>query len=999
MIRNHCNNHLYYIDKVKDKLYVIQGDIDKYGIKLKPYIDYKLMLNKHTNITMYQLWMIFIYYIKIKCSDDSRAFNNDKFVKDNELLPKLLVILDDYKYAAEIELINEIHKQLHYVPVKRHRKTKYWCNCNYYDKKLNDDFDENITKNFGKVSKPKVSQLNAIKKIDEFTYELNDESGPEMYFYESILSQPINEIRKNTCDFAIYGEPYKVKGFEDGGASLDCAGSDYLKIFGKYIDKSIRQTVVAGGFDSGATKRYHKSNTKLKLPIEVHKFKVKPGESEPETEFLHVWIFDCIPNDMLILGQNGRRMVELGTFSRNDIKKIVYTMHNGLLFNSLPEDEIIDGFLDDIEYRNKGRPGIYKITEDQDVVQYGVRFAAKNEFENALKNKNCINVINLYELTDDENVLKYVDNCIINDLVQLKNGNYVTNKIGNEGIIYTIDDTIIENYISNESNIKMKNNDDYVIEQVNSIELNQSVNTAVFELKNDTLSNGDTISYPTMLDDLNMKEPYSKDEILLYKKKLSKKSNVFARSDFHGGCIKNYEPFHVHVKDINKCTIGGCKRLSPADQKIMQYEVEEYIENGYCEWQDQSRADHVVLHTTNTFIVHRSLWDDKKGTFIVKSRAVNDYVPLNANTYEYIYDNYTMDDIHEQLAGCMMQNSADIKKYFYQLLAAQQAKKFIALRIPYAGGILICNRVMQGLMNAPIRAHEIASKIFDCIALVLQDDLNQGIWADNIEAGKLIAMDLMELLIDVCLSANLKLHVKKLFVGQTHYDRFNRFITPAGHGPLVRHTTKALCIDYKDLKTKTDFMSFVGMCNAIEQYIPNLAHLIQLLKNEILETAELPSKEINGVKLTIKQRNKLTRLRKTEAGRKIFNEINDAIKNALLLHTPDTSIKSKHRFLGIIDTSLYKTGGILCQQKLSKPPFKLSRDPIIFEEQFKNGYNIVQVYSKRLSGTQTRYGASARELLGVKMFFRKFRRYLIIKPFDIIADCKPLIPIFTLNRD
>eukprot|EP01084_Bolivina_argentea_P083501 151175_1 len=123
------------------------------------------------------------------------------------------------------------------------------------------------------------------------------------------------------------------------------------------------------------------------------------------------------------------------------------------------------------------------------------------------------------------------------------------------------------------------------------------------------------------------------------------------------------------------------------------------------------------------------------------------------------------------------------------------------------------------------------------------------------------------------------------------------------------------------------------------------------------------------------------------------------IANALLLHTPDTSIKSKHKFMGIVDVSLHKTGGILSQQNLAKPPFVLSRDPKIFEDQYKKGYNIVNIFSKRLSPTQSRYSASVRELLGIKQFLKKYHRYLVIKPFDIVGDCKILVPIFTINRD
>ncbi len=151
-IRQQCNKYIYYIDQLNDKLYITRNDIDKYNIKLNSYLECKLMLQKNTNITMHQLYNIFIYYIKFKCIGDKRIYNNDKLIKDKELIQKLQVALDDLDYVADIELINEIHRYLHIVPAKRHQKTQYWCDCNYYDLKLNTDFNKNITKHFSASS-------------------------------------------------------------------------------------------------------------------------------------------------------------------------------------------------------------------------------------------------------------------------------------------------------------------------------------------------------------------------------------------------------------------------------------------------------------------------------------------------------------------------------------------------------------------------------------------------------------------------------------------------------------------------------------------------------------------------------------------------------------------------------------------------------------------------------------------------------------------------------
>ena len=49
------------------------------------------------------------------------------------------------------------------------------------------------------------------------------------------------------------------------------------------------------------------------------------------------------------------------------------------------------------------------------------------------------------------------------------------------------------------------------------------------------------------------------------------------------------------------------------------------------------------------------------------------------------------------------------------------------------------------------------------------------------------------------------------------------------------------------------------------------------------------------------------------------------------------------------------------------------------------------MFSKVLSPEQQRYGATERELLGAVETLKKFKKYLCIKPFDLIIHCRPIV--------
>ena len=70
-----------------------------------------------------------------------------------------------------------------------------------------------------------------------------------------------------------------------------------------------------------------------------------------------------------------------------------------------------------------------------------------------------------------------------------------------------------------------------------------------------------------------------------------------------------------------------------------------------------------------------------KINIIVKSRAVKDLRLLNNNTYDFIYDNLTIDELHIILAGSKLINATDIKKWFYHIPLDKESRKYAGVRV------------------------------------------------------------------------------------------------------------------------------------------------------------------------------------------------------------------------------------------------------------------------------------------------------------------------------
>ena len=340
----------------------------------------------------------------------------------------------------------------------------------------------------------------------------------------------------------------------------------------------------------------------------------------------------------------------------------------------------------------------------------------------------------------------------------------------------------------------------------------------------------------------------------------------------------------------------------------------------------------------------------------------------------------------------MLYNQSDIKRWFYHLPIQQNHQQYCALRVN--GGVLVPNRAMMGLKNAPIYCHELGSTIFRGTAEVLQDDLHQG------AASPKQALSNFVNLIDRAQQWNIKLNAKKTKIGFHKLEGIGRMLSGRGLSVAQRHRTKALRMNFSDLKTMQDIIVFYGLITYLTEYIPDLAERKLLLREEMVKRAPLPpTHDDRGKKLSTKQRNARHQLVRSDEARRIFESIQEKIENTYLLNHPNLKAHSKHRFLLIVDTSLKQCGAALWQQDSEQEPFELSTFPKEQDEQLRTKYKLIRLYSQALRPEETRYAATVREALGYKMAITKFKKFLIIKPFDLLGDCMPLKQLYNMHYD
>ena len=405
------------------------------------------------------------------------------------------------------------------------------------------------------------------------------------------MTKPIEEAKKNGYDLQLYKEDTIRKAFTDEGASITACGKGIASVLNKYTDNSVKSTFTAGGMDASETGKFHKSSIKYKVPTEILHFDVNDGENKMQKIYLRIWFLPCINDDLLIIGRDGKKELCLGTVAHNDLKKMIYYHSRNQSFDEPSSDEKVTNFIDKLEYRHDNDPWTYRITPSNQVTKVNVKFAKKSECHQ-LNKINAIETINSCELTDDDEYIKKSTICPKKDAFTLNNGDLMNRSKESSSCIKIIDNENIES--EDENGIKLKPN----------INLSTSTTIKTAKLK------GKTVSYPASLDKLHYSSLYAKQEIIQHKVEMSKYADVLAKNDFDVGKDKYHKPLKILVKNEEQCKILPSYPLNPADKAILGEEIELWTNNNLMKWQQQHKEEHVKVHASPAFVVHKEPGSD-----------------------------------------------------------------------------------------------------------------------------------------------------------------------------------------------------------------------------------------------------------------------------------------------------------------------------------------------------------------------------------------------------
>eukprot|EP01083_Nonionella_stella_P076317 207913_1 len=195
--------------------------------------------------------------------------------------------------------------------------------------------------------------------------------------------------------------------------------------------------------------------------------------------------------------------------------------------------------------------------------------------------------------------------------------------------------------------------------------------------------------------------------------------------------------------------------------------------------------------------------------------------------------------------------------------------------------------------------------------------------------------------------------------------------------PLPRNRTKILSFPYSRLQYKSDWQAFEGGILFLNEYIIDLAEDLNHLRALLISKAESEKIKAQHPTWSIKQRNRRTRLRHSNESRAVFKQLLDKVSSIPILHHPDLCADGGC-FVVKTDASMHGAGSSLWQMR---------GDSLV----------LIKLWSKNFTKCQYNYGSTEREALGVYLTLIHWKKYLLIKPFIVRGDHKPLSQIYGLD--
>lgn len=320
-------------------------------------------------------------------------------------------------------------------------------------------------------------------------------------------------------------------------------------------------------------------------------------------------------------------------------------------------------------------------------------------------------------------------------------------------------------------------------------------------------------------------------------------------------------------------------------------------------------------------------------------RMCVDYRELNKKTVKDAYPLPRPDEVQDQLMGCTVFSTLDLKSGYWQLpVHADDRPKTAFCPGPGFGLFQFC-RMPFGLTGAPSSFQRLMNRICGDLPFVTTylDDLL--VYSKTPQEHK----QHLEILFDRISTAGLTLRGNKCHIGLSQVTYLGHTFTADGMSPEPQKVS--VIRDWAVPTDTTTLKSFLGLASYYRRYIHNFADIAAPLHQ-----------------LT----NKGTPFTWTLACQTSFEQLKYFLTHAPILKYPDFST-SAQSFQLYTDASATGIGAVLEQSG-----------------------HVIAYASRTLTGSEKNYSVIQRECLAVVYALKQFRHYLLGRPFAIVTDHAPL---------
>lgn len=330
-------------------------------------------------------------------------------------------------------------------------------------------------------------------------------------------------------------------------------------------------------------------------------------------------------------------------------------------------------------------------------------------------------------------------------------------------------------------------------------------------------------------------------------------------------------------------------------------------------------------------------------------RLCVDYRGLNKQTIKNKYPLPRVEDQLDNLCGSSYFTSLDMASGYYQIPMKENSIAKTAFITP--DGHFEYLRMPFGLVNAPAVFQNLVNQVLGpsrfTTALPYMDD----ILVPSVDYDD--GFDNLQNVLCLLRKANLTLQLSKCYFFQTHVNYLGHEISKEGIRP---GSAKILAVqNFKEPQNVREVRQFLGLTSYFRKFIKNFALIAKPLTN-------LTRKDMNFVW--------------GSEQKKAFDELKRKLSERPLLALYDVKAETE------LHTDACKMGiaGILMQLQ-------------------QNGkWQPVAYFSRQTTREEQRYHSYELETLAVVQSLKRFRVYLIGKPFRVVTDCNALRTTLT-KRD